>query len=191
MKKISALRTRNAGFTLVELLVVIGVLGLLAAGLLAAVDPFEQLKKGRDSNARNVVVELHNSMIRYYATHGELPWCGGVTPCQLNGGASTPLSDAALTTSLDAIVADGELKGADGADFLNNVGAANAAKITVTSTDDVSVAVCFAPESKSLYMDQATKFGNDGVAINGVGEACEQSAKDVTTGIGTCYWCAK
>jgi len=36
---------QNIGFTLMELLIVIGVLGILAAGLLAAIDPFEQLKK--------------------------------------------------------------------------------------------------------------------------------------------------
>ena len=38
---------RNFGFTLMELLIVIGVLGILAAGLLAAIDPFEQLKGPR------------------------------------------------------------------------------------------------------------------------------------------------
>ena len=41
---------------MIELLIVIGVLGILATGLLAAVDPFEQLKKARDTKAmvRNV-----------------------------------------------------------------------------------------------------------------------------------------
>ncbi len=59
------------GFTLIELLVVIGILGILAVGLLAAIDPFEQLKKGRDTNLRNVTVEYVNACTRYYATHGE------------------------------------------------------------------------------------------------------------------------
>jgi len=37
------MKETNKGFTLMELLIVIGVLGILAAGLLAAIDPFEQL----------------------------------------------------------------------------------------------------------------------------------------------------
>ena len=39
----------SKGFTLIELLIVIELLGALAAGLLAAIDPFEQLKKGVDT----------------------------------------------------------------------------------------------------------------------------------------------
>ena len=34
------------GFTLLELLVVIAILGILAAGLLAAIDPLELINKG-------------------------------------------------------------------------------------------------------------------------------------------------
>ena len=36
---------QNKGFTLIELLIVIALLGALAVGLLATIDPFEQLKK--------------------------------------------------------------------------------------------------------------------------------------------------
>ena len=37
------------GFTLIELLIVIALLGALAVGLIGALDPFEQLKKGTDN----------------------------------------------------------------------------------------------------------------------------------------------
>ena len=46
------------GFTLIELLIVIALLGALAVGLLAALDPFEQLKKGTDTGTRNTVSEI-------------------------------------------------------------------------------------------------------------------------------------
>ena len=57
-----------------ELLIVIGVLGILAAGLLAAIDPFEQLKKAKDTNNRSATIELLQSLQRFYATHGDFPW---------------------------------------------------------------------------------------------------------------------
>ena len=57
----------KSGFTLIELLIVIALLGALAVGLLAALDPFEQLKKGTDTGVRNMVSEIHGSAIRYYA----------------------------------------------------------------------------------------------------------------------------
>ena len=46
------------GFTLIELLIVIALLGALAVGLLATIDPFEQLKKGRDTSKKNTVSEF-------------------------------------------------------------------------------------------------------------------------------------
>lgn len=179
---------RPKGFTLIELLIVIGVLGVLAAGLLAAVDPFEQLKKGRDTNLRNVVVELHNSFTRYYATHGELPWCAGVVGvCALNSGTPIQVSNATFEPYLDLVILDGELKGADGADFVSNLGEGNADRVYVNSDTGVSVSVCFAPESKSLFQDRATKFAQDGTAD---AITCPETGKDLAN-ILSCYWCAK
>ena len=46
---------KNKGFTLIELLIVIALLGALAVGLIGAIDPFEQLKKGADTGVRDLV----------------------------------------------------------------------------------------------------------------------------------------
>ncbi|MEK7634177.1 MAG: prepilin-type N-terminal cleavage/methylation domain-containing protein, partial [Patescibacteria group bacterium] len=69
------MRKFYAGFTLIELLIVIALLGALAVGLLAALDPFEQLKKGTDTGVRNTVSEVHGSIIRFYAIKNYMPWC--------------------------------------------------------------------------------------------------------------------
>ncbi|MFS8159790.1 MAG: prepilin-type N-terminal cleavage/methylation domain-containing protein, partial [Candidatus Roizmanbacteria bacterium] len=66
---------KKSGFTLIELLIVIALLGALAVGLLAALDPFEQLKKGTDSGVRNTVSEIQGAAIRFYALKEHQPWC--------------------------------------------------------------------------------------------------------------------
>ena len=101
-------------FTLIELLIVIGVLGILAAGLLAAVDPFEQLKKARDANNRNAVIELHNAYTRYYATHGNLPWdyvAGASAACQNLVGGGQPFERPTNAPYTAVPVDDGAIAG--------------------------------------------------------------------------------
>lgn len=166
---------KQSGFTLMELLIVIGVLGILAAGLLAAIDPFEQLKKARDANNRNASIELLNGFTRYYASHGELPWnlpgvnvdcdadIGDVVPGSISGGV-VELQE--IDACVNAIEADGELK----TDFNSNV----KTSIYVSSDGDTDVAVCFAPEGKALRNDTQTKWLFDGVdtVTEDAGENC-------------------
>src|SRR3989339_212685 len=96
------------GFTLIELLIVIALLGALAVGLLAALDPFEQLKKGTDTGVRNTVSEVHGAVIRYYGIKNYMPWCTDGDTC--TDPSSTLMNSAEGTTMLNAIIATGELK---------------------------------------------------------------------------------
>ena len=184
----------SKGFTLIELLIVIGVLGILAAGLLAAVDPFEQLKKGRDTNRRNIAVELNNALIRYYATHGSLPWSGTTPVCTeyTNGGAAVTLLtlNNASTTVADGCIAplidDGELK----ADYISGVGSGDLEKYFIYSETGVDLSICYEPESKSFYNEAATKWSNDGVTDLSA-SSCTTAAKKLNLGDAVCFWCAK
>ena len=62
------------GFTLIELLIVIAILGILALGLMAALDPLEQLKRARDTATRTAVEEFYNAALRYYSVKAAFPW---------------------------------------------------------------------------------------------------------------------
>lgn len=158
------------GFTLIELLVVIGILGILAIGILAAIDPFEQLKKGRDTNLRNVTVEYVNAATRYYATHGELPWAEGSEP----SGAS--LDTATMIPYTQMLVDEGELK----PEFQDALGD-NAQNIFVTGiADPLQAIVCFDPDSKSLSADATTQYDSVGTA--------DSTCPDVDL---PCYWCVR
>lgn len=139
----------NKGFTLIELLIVIALLGSLAVGLLATVDPFEQLKKGRDTSTRNTAAEFYNSVIRYYAQRGEFP-------TNLSSGINTSLNT--LLSAITEIANAGELK----PDFANLAGTNNLKKINVYIPNSEQVTVCFNPESKAFRNDQNSKFNNTG-----------------------------
>lgn len=141
---------QQKGFTLIELLIVIALLGALAVGLLATIDPFEQLKKGRDTSLRNTVSEFYNANLRYYSTKGYFPWGAGNT----TSGRAWP----AFGSSITELMTVGELK----ARFPELAGTGNLYKVYVNSTSDEHVAVCFTPESKAFQEDANTIYATDG-----------------------------
>ncbi len=79
------------GFTLIELLIVIAVLGVLAAVVLVAINPLEQLARGRDAGRKSTASQLKNSVLAFFtARNGGFPaddatWIGNlVTAGEMN-----------------------------------------------------------------------------------------------------------
>jgi len=67
----------GAGFTLIELLIVIAVLGVLATAVLSAINPIEQINRGKDTGSRSDAEQLLSAIDRYYAAQGYYPWQTG------------------------------------------------------------------------------------------------------------------
>ena len=164
---------KNIGFTLIELLIVIALLGILAVGLLAAIDPLEQFKKGQDTAQRNAVQELYNGIIRYYSIHQSYPWGTGIT-----WGTYSLESDSA-SNIVSMIVDAGELK----SNFIENI--RRKQDIIVWGRDDgnnIEHSVCFKPQSKSIKTDVNTKYNASAVT----------EADGICTGnTNACYWCLR
>ncbi|EKD87270.1 MAG: hypothetical protein ACD_36C00172G0004 [uncultured bacterium] len=160
------------GFTLVELLIVIALLGALAIGLLATVDPFEQLKKGRDTSVSNMVAEFLNANLRYYSTKGQFTWGTGTTFTAR--GADTMGSD------ITSLVNAGELKNR----FMDIAGTGNLAKMLVTSTAVDHLAVCYDPESKTFNANANTVYGSGGLATSGC-------ISESSGGLESCFYCVQ
>jgi type IV pilus assembly protein PilA len=65
---------RNSGFTLIEMLVVIGIIAILAAVVLVAVNPLRQFASARDSQRRSDLYAITNAVYQFAVEHnGNLP----------------------------------------------------------------------------------------------------------------------
>ena len=65
---------KKLGFTMIELLIVIAVLGILAVAVLSAINPIEQINRGRDTGTRSDAEQFISAVDRFYAAKGYYPW---------------------------------------------------------------------------------------------------------------------
>ena len=63
----------NVGFTLIELLIVIAVIGVLAVGLIMALDPVTQLQKANDTKRKSDLSQIQKALEIYYNDNGKYP----------------------------------------------------------------------------------------------------------------------
>ncbi len=73
------------GFTLIEILVVIGIIAVLAAVVLVAINPTRQFKLARDSQRVSNVDSILNAIDQNMAEHGGTFMCGS-NPTQIPTG---------------------------------------------------------------------------------------------------------
>lgn len=79
MKK-SARFLKSSGFTLVELLIVMALMGVLAVAVLSAINPLEQINRARDTGYKNDIEQLISAIDRYYTTQQKVPWATSTNP---------------------------------------------------------------------------------------------------------------
>lgn len=185
LPKLRAMTSRVAGFTMIELLIVITILGILAVAVLSAINPLEQINRGRDTATQSDGEQLLNAVERFTAFQEYLPWLEDKTVSTVDYGAIDPM----LMVD-DSWVAVDNLGAATACQVLDRLGTnANATctsaanelkesyvdKIISTSsnperalylfkaTGDTgsNLYVCFQPQSKAFRTKADERCGND------------------------------
>lgn len=64
---------REDGFTLVELFVVLGIIGILIFAVFTILDPFGQLAKGNDAKRKSDLSQVQKALETYYQDTGRYP----------------------------------------------------------------------------------------------------------------------
>ncbi len=152
LSSLTTLRKKaQSGFTMIELLIVIAILGILATAVLSAINPVEQINRGRDTGTRSDAEQLISAIDRYNAFKGFFPWVAdaSVTTLKLedpnNIGSPVQVDIAGPLVTVD----DGA-GGTVACHFLNRV----------SSADALSGSACPSPEGtqelKSTFVSRIT-----------------------------------
>ncbi len=180
----------KAGFTMIELLIVIAILGILAVAVLSAINPVEQINRGRDTGSQSDAEQLIGAIDRHNAFKGYFPWQYGAAdsitkfesaagvPHQitnslpnsttLNAPVSGPGMSCHILNRLSTLDATGTA--CDSADateelkisFVNRITSVtyNPLFIYNAGTPGASTYVCFVPKSKAFRSAAEARCGS-------------------------------
>ena len=72
-----SLKKLSRGFTLIEMIIVLGILGILAVVLIVAVNPIDQLRKSNDADRKSDLSQMQRALELYYQDNGAYPPSSG------------------------------------------------------------------------------------------------------------------
>jgi len=168
------------GFTLIELLIVIAVLGVLATAVLSAINPIEQINRGRDTGSRSDSEQLLSAIDRYYTSLEMYPWQTSADDLEDTDDVAWQIVDNTWVDSAAGVVltklstgGTAELKQS----FITRIsGLADLYKLRVHMRGDPgdSVYVCFQARSGSFKTEALNRCNG------GAGGTCDDLPADLS-----------
>ncbi len=159
-----------AGFTMIELLIVITILGILAVAVLSAINPVEQINRGRDTGSRSDAEQLLSAIDRFNAFQGYYPWQTGAGDTAHRGLAWGVVDDTVADTGTPTAcpihekLSQATTAGCTGTDelkvtFFNRIfdSTYNPLYIYNRGNQGDSTYVCFIPQSKAFVTEANTR----------------------------------
>lgn len=165
LPKFLRVATQTLGFTMIELLVVISVIGVLAVAVLSSINPIEQINKGRDTRTRSDAAQLINASDRFIAIQEMYPWNATSTtyaPPPGQGGEASfgvlfefdgPNSTPNEWNWVDTLVNTNEVKQG----YINRVKQDAKMYVYKALGDNETMFACFEPDSQAFKLEAATK----------------------------------
>lgn len=161
----------QAGFTMIELLVVISVIGILAVAVLSSINPIEQINKGRDTRLRSDAGQMLGAVERYFSIHEVYPW--NETTASFPAPPSA-LYSAAFSFDGQAGASTPSVNGSTDWDWVDQLSSTQEVKpaFTVRLKNDqklvvlraagtnASTYVCFQPSSYAFKLEAAKNCAN-------------------------------
>lgn len=139
-----SLKRKQSGFTIVELLIVIVVIGILAALVVTTFSGVQ--KKARDSERQTDINAIHGQVEAYYAQNGKYPTLANMNDSAFVSGTLKGLDPAALkdpkgtASTLSATAAAGTYSYAVTPAGCDNAGGGDCTGYTLTATNEGSPA---------------------------------------------------
>ncbi len=89
IKNIKEDRKNISGFTLIEFLIVVGIIVILSSLLVLAINPGSQLQKARNAQRETHINAIHLALVEYRAREGYFPPCVTTSSSDVDGCSAT------------------------------------------------------------------------------------------------------
>lgn len=182
---------KRSGFTLIEIIIVVAILGILAIGLLTALNPIEQISRAIDTTSQTLAREFMSAAGQFQTNKGYSAACPDISCLtyrdSLNATSSVPF--ATLSTVNTVLESAGVSESAT-----NFIGHPQASQVFASVTDvtakkDAIFVLCWKPQSSAIKSDADvgrpyTTIYNDVGAVQ-TASACPADSSN------NCYRCLR